>query len=707
MKQTTKIFALMAIGLSACNNNKKMNNTEMPEAPVANIIPHKMEIHGDVRIDNYYWMNQKDSPEVLAYLNAENEYLKKVMAPTEKFQEALYKEMRDRIQEKDESVPSLYNGYFYYSKYEEGKEHPIACRKKETLEAKEEIVVDYNLLAEGHEFFSPGGTSVSPDNKWTSVVYDITGRYLMEAYFKNLETGEMLNYSLPLYSGGVWAEDSKHFFYAKKDATTLRSFQIYRHELGKPGADVLVFEEKDAQYSCGIGKTRSKKYLTIGSGSTLTTEYLYLDASKPLEAFKVFSKRSKGILYDVDHANNQFYINTNWDALNFKLMTCSEANTDKAAWKPLIEHRADVLLEGFTLFKTHMVLQERKAGLNNIRIKALSGTEDYQLAFNDPTYMAYVSSNPEFESTKLRYFYTSLTTPSSTLDYDFTTKTTEVKKEQVVLGSFDKEDYTSERVFATAKDGTKVPISLVYKKGTKLDGSAPALLYGYGSYGASMDPYFSSTRLTMLDRGFVFALAHIRGGEEMGRQWYEDGKFLKKMNTFTDFIACADFLTENKYTSNDKLFAMGGSAGGLLMGAVANLAPEKFKGIVAQVPFVDVVTTMLDETIPLTTGEFEEWGNPKDSVYYFYMKSYSPYDNIEAKNYPNMLITTAYQDSQVQYWEPAKWVAKLRATKTDKNLLLFKCDMAASHGGKSGRFESLKDDALEFAFIFNLLGITK
>lgn len=668
-------------------------------------IPKELTIHGDTRIDNYYWLNERENPEVIAYLEAENSYTKAILKPTEELQKKLFTELKGRIKESDESVPYKSNSYFYYTRFETGKEYPIYCRKKETLEAPEEIMLDVNILAEGHSYFQVGGLNVSPDNKLLAYGVDTVSRRKYTIYVKNLETGELLTESIPNTEGySVWANDNKTMYYVKKDEVTLRSYQIHRHELGQP-SDYLVYQENDETFSVFITKSKSNKFLLIGSSSTLSDEYRFLDADKPNGEFKVIQPREKGLEYGVSHYGDFFYIRTNLNAQNFKLVKTPVNKTTKENWKDVIAHDENSYFEGVEIFKDFLVAEERRDGLSKIRIIKWNDNSEHYLDFGEEAYSAYTSVNREFDTEILRYGYSSLTTPSSTIDYNMVTREKTVKKEQEVLGGFDKSNYESKRIFATAQDGKKVAMSIVYRKGIKLDGSNPALIYGYGSYGATIDPGFSSTRLSLLDRGFVYAIAHVRGGQYYGRQWYEDGKLLNKKNTFTDFNSCAEYLIEQGYTSKEKLFAMGGSAGGLLMGAIANMRPDLYKGIVAQVPFVDVVTTMLDETIPLTTSEFDEWGNPKDSVYYRYMLSYSPYDQVKAQDYPAMLVTTGLHDSQVQYFEPAKWVAKLRDLKTDKNVLLMHTNMEAGHGGASGRFKALEEIAMEYAFIFQQLGI--
>jgi oligopeptidase B len=686
------------------NQIKKMTATP----PIAKIIAKELEIHGHKRTDNYYWLNDKENPAVIDYLKAENAYLDTILGHTKETQDKLFAEMKGRIKEQDESVPYKLDDYFYYARYEVGKEYAIYCRKKGTLEAKEEVMIDGNELAKGYSYFSLGGIQVSFNQDIIAYSIDTVSRRIYTLYFKNLTTGEVLKDVIPNITGNVaWANDNKTIFYARQDLQTLRSDKIYKHVIGTdPEKDELIFEEKDETFNTGVYRTKSKKYMVIASSSTLTTEASILEADKPNGEFRLFLPREREHEYGIDHVGDKFYIRTNWQAKNFRLMeTAENQTTDKAKWKEVIAHRANVLFEGFEIFKNFLVLEERKEGLMNLRIIKSDKTE-YYVDFGEPTYAAGTGTNLDFNTNILRYGYTSLTTPSSTFDYNMDTKEKKLLKQQeVVGGTFKTENYQSERIYATTIDGVKVPISLVYKKGTPKDGSAPLYQYAYGSYGYSMDAGFSSTRLSLLDRGFIFAICHIRGGEEMGRHWYEDGKLLKKKNTFTDFIACSEHLVKEKYTSTDKLVANGGSAGGLLMGAIVNMRPDLYKAVVADVPFVDVITTMLDESIPLTTGEFDEWGNPKEKEYYDYMLSYSPYDNVEKKDYPNMLITTGLHDSQVQYWEPAKWVAKLRTMKTDKNLLLLKTNMDAGHGGASGRFESLKEIALEYAFLFDILNI--
>lgn len=691
------------------NKTKKMSDKLQP--PVAKIVPKTLEKHGDKRIDNYYWLNERENPEVIDYLNKENEYYQKSTAHTKQLQDDLFLEMKGRIKEDDSSVPYLYNGYYYITRFEKGKDYPIYSRKKGSLDAKEEIMFDCNEMAKGHAYFNLSGLNVSEDNKWVAFGVDLVSRRQYTIQIKNLETGEILPVKLENTTGGsTWAGDNKTLFYTRKDAQTLRSDKIYKHTLETDASiDTMVFYEKDDTFNTFVYKEKSKKYLVIGSSSTLTSEYQILDAKNPNGEFKVFQKRKRGLEYSISHYGDSFYIVTNKDkATNFKLMKTPETATAAENWTDLIGHRKDVLLEGIEIFKDYLVVEERSNGLNKIQIRPWNGKGEYYLPFESETYTAYTTTNVDFDTEILRYGYQSLATPSSVIDFNMRTMEKKVLKEQEVLGGkFDKNNYIEERVWATATDGTKVPISMVYRKGIKKDGKNPLLLYAYGSYGATMDPYFSSTRLSLLDRGFIYAIAHIRGGEDLGREWYENGKLLKKINTFTDFIDCSKFVIAEKYTSAEHLYAEGGSAGGLLMGAIVNMNPELYNGVIAQVPFVDVITTMLDDTIPLTTGEYDEWGNPNEKVYYDYMLSYSPYDQVKAQAYPNMYVSTGLHDSQVQYWEPAKWVAKLRVMKTNDKQLFLDTNMDAGHGGASGRFEALKELAKEFAFLLDLEKIKK
>ena len=614
--------------------------------------------------------------------------------------------MKSRIKEDDASVPYLYNGYYYITRFEKGNDYPIYSRKKGSLDAKEEIMFNCNEMAKGQKYFQLSGISISMDNQFATFALDTIGRRIYTLQVKNLVTGEILSDKILNTSGNsTWANDNKTIFYTKQDPKTLRSDKVYKHKLGTDSSkDELVYFEEDDTFNVSVSKEKSRKYIVIEASSTLTTESRILLADEPDGQFKVFQKRVRGLEYSISHYGDSFYVLTNKDkAINFKLMKTPETKTSKENWTDLIPHRKDVLIEDIEIFKEYLVVSERSNGLNKIQIRPWSGKGEYYLPFESETYTAYTTTNVDFDTEILRYGYQSLATPSSVIDFNMKTKTKEIKKEQEVLGGkFDKNNYIEERIWATATDGTKVPISMVYRKELKKDGTNPLLLYAYGSYGISMDPYFSSTRLSLLDRGFIFAIAHIRGGEDLGRQWYEDGKLLKKKNTFTDFIDCSKFVIEQKYTSPKHLYAEGGSAGGLLMGAIVNMAPELYNGVIAQVPFVDVMTTMLDDSIPLTTGEYDEWGNPNVKKYYDYMRSYSPYDNVKSQAYPNMYVSTGLHDSQVQYWEPAKWVAKLRMLKTNDNLLFLNTNMDAGHGGASGRFEALKELAKEFSFLVDL-----
>ncbi|MCT4629297.1 S9 family peptidase [Winogradskyella sp.] len=686
-----------------------MAKTLSDNPPSAKKIPHQLEKHNDIRIDNYFWMNDRDQPDVIEYLNAENSYCDSQMVHTKVFQKDLFEEMKARIKEDDSSVPYKYNGYWYITKFEKGKDYPIYSRKKDTLDNPEELLFDCNEMAKDHSYFKLVGISISPDNKLVSYGIDTSGRRQYTIYIKDTKTHKVATDRIDNTTGSSsWANDNKTLFYTKKDEITLRAYQIYKHKLGEKKEDELVFEEKDDTFGTAVYKSKSRKYIIIACYSTLTNEYHILNANNPDDKFEVFQPRVRGLEYSIAHYNGCFYILTNKDkAINFKLMKCPENDRTMKNWEEVMEHREHVLIENIDIFKDYLVVSERDNGLNKIRIMRWDNTEDYYLPFDNETYTAYTSTNVDFDTELLRYGYNSLTTPSSVIEFNMRTKTKTVLKEQEVLGGkFNKDNYASERIWAKAEDGTKIPMSLVYKKGIKKDGSNPLLQYAYGSYGSTVDPYFSTIRLSLLDRGFIYVIAHIRGGEYLGRQWYEEGKLLKKKNTFTDFIACSKHLISKKYTSSMHLYAMGGSAGGLLMGAIINKAPELYNGVVAAVPFVDVVTTMLDDSIPLTTGEYDEWGNPNEKEFYNYMKSYSPYDNIQEKDYPNMLVTAGLHDSQVQYWEPAKWVAKLREMKTDSNKLYLKTNMDAGHGGASGRFESIKEDAEEFAFLLDLEGIS-
>ena len=715
-----KILYLSLLLIFSCNIGEEFNqkhiNVKAKKIPKINIY------HTDTVIDNYDWMRLSDSQkeseksdaqtlDVLNYLNAENDYLEKEMSGTESFQNDLFDEFVARIEQNDESVPVSYNGYTYYTKYKEGEDYSIHYRKKNIDNAEEEIILNLPEMAKGLSYFALGDKSISENNHLMAYSVDLLSRRDYTIHIKDLITGEILADKIQNTTGRItWANDNKTLFYTKKDKVTLRSYQIYRHIIGTdPSEDVLVFEEEDETFGCFIYKTKSRKYLMIGSYQTLSSEYRFLDANDPTGDWQVIQPRENDLEYSVSHFEDKFYIKTNWDAKNFRLMQTSINLTSKNYWQEVIPHRKDVLLRSIDVFKNYLVVNERNEGLRKTRVINWQDNSEYYITFNDPSYSLYSSSNLEFDTDLFRFVYTSLTTPRSVYDFNMQTKErTLLKQKQVLGGEFDTDNYVSERIFATSRDGkTQIPISLVYRKGLQKNGENPLLLNGYGSYGNSSDPYFSSVRLSLLDRGFTYAIAHVRGGQEMGRDWYEDGKLLKKKNTFYDFIDCAKHLIDIKFTSSEHIYGTGGSAGGLLMGAVINMEPELFNGVIAGVPFVDVINTMWDESIPLTTGEFDEWGNPKEKEYYDYMKSYSPYDNIENVNYPNLLITTGYWDSQVQYWEPAKWIAKIRDIRANDNLLLMHCNMDVGHGGSSGRFESLKEIALEYAFLFKLENIKK
>lgn len=676
--------------------------------PIAKRIKKELTLHGHTREDYYYWLNQRENPDVINYLKAENHYLQTMMKPVEKLEETLFNEIIARIAKDDSTVPYLANGYYYYIRYEKGKEYPIHCRKKGKLEAKEEIILDSNITAKNCSYYHATGLNVSPNNKILAYGEDTVSRRKYVIRFKNLETGELLPDKIRNTTGfAVWANDNKTIFYTSQDKA-LRSFKIFKHRLNElQDKDTEVYHEKDETFRTLVFKTKSRKFIMIANSSTMSDEYLFLDANRPDGKFTVIEPRQRGHEYMADHFGDHFYIVTNHQAKNFKIVKTPVEKPGKENWQDVIPHRDDVLMEGIEIFKDYLALTERKNGLVQLRIIPWNSNNDHYIAFDEETYVAEMRNNEEYDTSLLRFEYSSLTTPSTWYDYDMKQQVKKLLKQEVVVGDFSPGNYHAERLYATAADGVKIPISLVYRKGIEKNGDNPLLLSAYGSYGFSIDPFFMSSRLSLLDRGCIFAIAHIRGGSEMGRYWYEDGKLLKKKNTFTDFISCTEHLIQKKYTNPQKLFALGGSAGGLLMGVVANMRPDLYKGIVAAVPFVDIVTTMLDESIPLTTVEYDEWGNPTQKEYYDYMLSYSPYDNVEAKNYPAILVTTGLHDSQVQYWEPAKWVAKLRYMKTDNHLLLLHTDLEAGHGGASGRFKRHKETARYFAFILYLAGITR
>ncbi|WGK66372.1 S9 family peptidase [Flavobacteriaceae bacterium YJPT1-3] len=677
-------------------------------APVARKIDKILEKHGDHRSDPYFWMNQRDAPGVLDHLKAENEYNDAMTAHTQEFQQQLFEEMKGRIKEDDASVPFKRNGYWYYTRFEKDKGYPLYCRKKGALQAQEEMLFDNNAMAEGFTYFHQAGFSISENNQLAAFGIDTVSRRQYQLRFKDIASGKLLEDCIENTTGrAVWGNDNQTVFYTRKDPQTLRSFQVFKHRLGTaPEEDVLVYEEQDETFHTYVYKTKSRAYIVIGSESTLTSEIRVAEADAPEKEFRVIQRRIRGLEYGISHFEDQFYIVTNDDgATNFKLMKTPVHAPSKEHWEEVIAHREDTLIEDIDIFKQFLVISERRQGLSQIQINPWDGSEPHYMRFDNETYSAYTTTNVDFDTVELRYAYNALNTPNSIIDYDMVKRTKIVRKEQEVLDpKFSKENYAMERLWALAEDDTQVPISLIRHKDTRLDGKAPLLLYGYGSYGNTIDPSFSSTRLSLLDRGFIFAIAHVRGSEYLGRAWYESGKLLQKRNTFTDFIACSRHLIAEQYTSPQHLYAYGGSAGGLLIGAVINMAPELYHGVIAAVPFVDVVTTMLDDSIPLTTGEYDEWGDPNDPEYYTYMKSYSPYDNAFAKAFPHVLVTTGYHDSQVQYWEPAKWVARLREENLAETKILFHCNMEAGHGGASGRFEALKEIAEDYAFLLDLEG---
>ncbi len=698
-------YLIILIIFTNCQSN--MNNKII--APICEVENKILSAHNDDRIDKYYWLKERENPKVIDYLSKENDYTDFQMKSTKDFQKNLFNELKSRIKEEDESVPYFYNEYYYWKKFEKGFEHPVYLRKSKNSDIKEEILLDVNEMSKAYDFFNIGDYDISENNNLMAYSYDTLSRRIYDIRIKDLLKNELLEETLQNTTGSiVFANDNQTIFYGKKDPQTLRSFQIYAHKLGtSQEEDVLIFEEEDETFSCYAYKSKSNEYIIINSSSTLSDEYRLIPASSPYETPRIFQKRERGLEYGIYHQGNQFYIVTNQDHLNFSIKTCNLDSTNKENWKEFIAGRENVLIEGLDVFNDFLVISERENGLTNLNVMNLENDSSHYIPFNEPAYVAGTSTNLMMDSNVLRFAYNSMINPGTLYEYNMLSKESKVLKEKEIVGGYNKQEFISERIWATGRDGTKIPMSMVYKKGIKKDGNNPTLLYAYGSYGYSIDPSFSSNRLSLLERGFIFVIAHIRGGEEMGRKWYEDGKLLKKKNTFYDFIDCSKYLIDEKYCSSSNLYASGGSAGGLLMGAIINMNPELYNGVIAHVPFVDVITTMLDETIPLTTGEYDEWGNPNDKKYYDYMKSYSPYDNISQKDYPNLLITTGFHDSQVQYWEPAKWIAKLRELKTDNHLLLLKTNMKTGHGGASGRFEYLKEIAFDYAFLFKLENITE
>jgi oligopeptidase B len=666
--------------------------------------PHETKIHGYTLTDDYFWLREKSNPEVIKHLEAENAYTESVMAPTKALQETLYNEMLGRIKQTDLSVPVRMGEYFYYTKTEEGKQYPYRYRRLGSMTGKEELLLDLNALAEGHKFLGLGAFTPSDDGNLLAYATDVTGYRQFTLHVKDLRTGRTLGESIERVGSVVWSTDNKTVFYSTEDPVSKRSDKIWRHVVGTDRSDV-VFEEKDEIFDVGIGRSLDKKMLLIGSYSKTSEEFRYLEAANPAGAFKVVLPREPGHEYDVDYYNGQFYIRTNRGAKNFKVVTAPVADPSEKNWKPFIEHKPTLKIDGLTFFARHIVVSEREGGLDYLRVIDAKTSQSHRIATTEPDYTLSLSANPEFETATVRFVYQSMVTPQSTFDYDMNTKQRTLLKQQDVLGGYDPAKYEARRIWAVARDGTKVPVSLVSKKGVAVDGKAPMLLYAYGSYGASMAPTFSSNRLSLLDRGVIYALAYIRGGGELGEEWREAGRMMQKMNTFTDFIDCADFLVKNKYTSADRLVIQGGSAGGLLMGGVVNMRPDLFKAVVAQVPFVDVMNTMLDASLPLTTSEYIEWGNPNTKAEFDYMIKYSPYDNVKAQKYPSMLVQISLNDSQVPYWEGAKFASKIRTMKTDTNPLLVKVNMGAGHGGSSGRYDALRETAFTYAFMLWQWGI--
>ena len=708
----TKLSLLITITFFGC-----MKETKTP--PDVIMKPYEMTMHGDTRIDNYYWMRLTDeqksaknydtqTQEVVDYITEENSYTQSSLSRTNKLQKTLYKEMISRIKKDDESIPYYKNGYYYYSRYEQNKEYRIHCRKKDSLEAKEEVILDENELAKGYDYFAVAGRNISPDNNWLAYGVDTLSRRIYEVHFKNLNTGEVLNNTISNSTGSVaWANDNQTVFYTSKNQTTLLGEKIWRHKVGKNTPDKMMYHEKDDTYYNGVYQSKSGKFIIIYHSSTLISDYQILDANNPDGKFKRFTSRDFDHEYSIDHYKDKFYIVTNWKAKNNRLMETPDNKTSISNWKEVIPHRKSVHLLGMEIFKDHLVLSERKDGLRELRIINQKNGKDEYINFGEESYTSWISVNEEFDTNLLRYSYSSLVTPFSTYDYNMDTGALELKKQDEVVGGYKQEDYISKRTYATARDGKTIPISIVYRKDKKQDQSQNLLLYAYGAYGSTIDPYFSSTRLSLLDRGFIYAIAHVRGGQIYGRQSYDDGRMLNKKNTFYDFIDAGKYLIDSKHTDSDKLYAQGGSAGGLLIGAILNMEPSIWNGAIAAVPFVDAVTTMADPSIPLTSGEWDEWGDPREKKYYNYMLSYSPYDQIKNTNYPNILVTSGFFDSQVQYWEPLKYVAKLRDHWQGENNLFLHMNMDAGHGGKSGRFRRYKEYALQYAFLLDLGGVKK
>lgn len=709
------VLAFTVLIFATCDLRKGPDFPTDIQPPDLEQRPVELTKHGDTRIDPYYWVRERENPDMLDYLEAENEYLRAMMEHTEPLQETLFEEMKGRIKQDDASVPVELDGYFYYVRYEEGKEYAIHARRKGSMDAPEEVLIDANEFA-GDGYFSLSSVEVSHDGTLLAFAIDTVGRRFYTIHFKDLRTGDILADEIHASTPNiVWAADNKTLFYTKQDPVTLRFEKVYRHTLGQdPSKDPLVYEEKDDTFSTWVYSSKSRRYILIANQSTLSTEVRVIPSEAPTTRPVVFEPRRRTHEYFVDHAGDQFYIRTNWRAENFRIMRVGEGATTRGNWVQVLAHDPLVLIEGMDVFKGHLAVNEVFDGLQRVRIMDLSGVAagasaaeaSSLLAFDEPAYTLYSAANPAYETTTFRYVYTSMTTPASTYNVDMVTQEKTLLKETQVLGGFRKDRYVTERIFATAADGARIPVSLVYRRGTPLDGTSPLLQHAYGAYGYSTNPTFSTARVSLLDRGFIYAIAHVRGGSEMGRQWYEQGRLEHKVNTFTDFIAVSEHLVKNGYTNASKLYASGGSAGGLLMGAIVNMRPELYNGVIAAVPFVDVITTMLDDTIPLTTSEYDEWGNPNDPEFYRIMLAYSPYDQVKAQDYPNLYVTSGLHDSQVQYFEPTKWVAKLRDVKTDDNVLFLYTNMEAGHGGASGRFRRLQEVAREYAFLMELEGIT-
>ncbi len=710
MRSALALAAALAVPAAAALAQEEEQQVNPVSAPAAERRPHELTAHGHVRVDDYYWLRERDNPEVTAHLEAENDYTRSVMAHTEPLQERLFEEIKGRIKQTDSTAPSRRGEYFYYTRYEDGKEYPIHCRRRGSMEAEEEILLDVNALAEGHDYYDVSSWSVNPSQDVLAFAADTTGRRICTIHFKDLATGEVREESIPSATHNLaWAEDDRTLFYVRQHPETLRWYRLYRHELGTgAAADVLVYEEEDETFDAYVFKTRSRAWIVLGMWQTVSNEYRFIPAAEPRAEFRLLAPRQRDHEYTIDHGNGWFYLVTNDQARNFRLMRTPDEATGREHWEEVIPHREDVLLEDVDVFDRHLVAVERSDGLRRLRVRRLDSGAEHDIDFGEPAYLAYTYGNWEFDTSTLRYRYQSLTTPDSDYDYDMDTRQRVlVKREEVLGGDFDPAHYRTERLWATARDGARVPISMVYRKGLERDGRHPLLLYGYGSYGYTIDASFASNRLSLLDRGFVYAIAHVRGGQALGRAWYDDGKLLRKKNTFTDFIDCAEHLVAQGFTSPERLYAEGASAGGLLVGAVMNMRPDLFDGFVAQVPWVDVVTTMLDDSIPLTTGEYDEWGNPNERQYYDYMLSYSPYDNLAAGEYPNLLVLTSVEDAAVQYWEPAKWVARQRALRTGDSRLLLKTEMVAGHGGPSGRYRRYRETALIYAFLLDLAGVAE